>query len=144
MLKLLPRLDLYFWYNSAFGSPVARSQGIGYIQELIARLTHTPISVHNSTTNSTLDNNSVTFPLHQPLYVDATHEVVVLNIITALNLSNFAETGPLPADHIPKHRKFVSSQLAPFGTNMQFQRKHRAPPLIEYPLTSIPRCSPFL
>ncbi|KIO21315.1 hypothetical protein M407DRAFT_218939 [Tulasnella calospora MUT 4182] len=114
-------MDLSYWYNSAFGSPVARIQGLGYLQEMVARLTHTPIPIHNSTTNSTLDNNPITFPLNQALYVDATHEVVVLNIITALNLSNFAETGPLPSDHIPEKRSFVASQLAPFGTNMQFQ-----------------------
>ncbi|KAG9021400.1 hypothetical protein FS837_007301, partial [Tulasnella sp. UAMH 9824] len=114
-------MDLLFWYNSAFGSPVARIQGIGYLQEIVARLTHTPIPSYNSMTNSTLDANPITFPLNQALYVDATHEVVVLNIITALNLSNFAETGPLPYDHIPEKRSFVASQLAPFGTNMQFQ-----------------------
>jgi hypothetical protein len=37
-------LDLYFWYGSGFGSPVARVQGIGYVQELVARLTHTRIA----------------------------------------------------------------------------------------------------
>ncbi|KAI0752965.1 phytase [Daedaleopsis nitida] len=114
-------VDLYFWYNSAFGSPVARAQGIGYVQELLARLTHTPIPIHNSSTNATLNDNSVTFPLGQSLYVDATHDTVVLNVITALNLSNFAADGPLPSDHIPKHRSFKTSQLAPFATNMQFQ-----------------------
>jgi hypothetical protein len=66
-------------YTSAYGSPVARVQGIGYIQELVARLTQTPIETHNSSTNSTLDNNPITFPLDHSLYVDATHEVVVLN-----------------------------------------------------------------
>ena len=66
-------------YGSAFGSPVARVQGIGYIQELVARLTHTPIKTHNSSTNATLNDNPITFPLGQSLYVDATHEVVVLN-----------------------------------------------------------------
>ncbi|KAH9927417.1 phosphoglycerate mutase-like protein [Epithele typhae] len=102
-------LDLYFWYDSAFGSP------------LLARLTHTPIPVHNSSTNATLDDNQTTFPLGQSLYVDATHEVVVLNVITALNLSNFAADGPLPFDHIPPNRAFKSSHLAPFATNIQFQ-----------------------
>ena len=132
-------MDISFWYNSAYGSPVARAQGIGWIQELVARLTHTPIAVHNSSTNATL-HRPETFPLGNSLYVDATHEVVVLNgafvhlvlpptccsvsllVITALNLSNFAENGPLPSDHIPKHRTFVASELAPFGTNIQFQR----------------------
>ncbi|KIP05069.1 hypothetical protein PHLGIDRAFT_31059 [Phlebiopsis gigantea 11061_1 CR5-6] len=114
-------LDLYFWYDSAFGSPVARVQGIGYVQELVARLTHTPIAVHNSSTNATLNDNPVTFPLGQSLYVDATHEVVVLNILTALNLTTLAAEGPLPADHIPKHRTFKVSHLAPFATNVHFQ-----------------------
>ena len=38
------RFDLGFWYGSAFGSPVGRAQGIGYVQELVARLTKTPIA----------------------------------------------------------------------------------------------------
>ena len=65
-------------YNYAFGSPIARIQGAGYVQELVARLTRTPISEHRFSTNSTLDDNPITFPLNQSLYVDATHEVVVL------------------------------------------------------------------
>lgn len=73
-----PRMDLTFWYDVGFGSPLARVQGLGYIQELVARLTHTPIATHNSSTNATLNDNPITFPLNQSLYVDATHEVVVL------------------------------------------------------------------
>jgi hypothetical protein len=134
-------------YDSAFGAPLSRALGIGYIQELVARLTHTRIERHNSSTNSTLDDNSITFPLDHNLYVDATHEVVVLNsefdiscithsylatfvlVITALNLTSFAANGPLPTDHIPEHRSFRVSELAPFATNVQFQREsdHRLP-----------------
>lgn len=127
-------------YDSGFGYPLARALGIGYIQEMVARLTHTPIERHNSSTNSTLDDNPITFPLDHNLYVDATHEVIVLNsefefshhllwsylatcilVITALNLSSFAANGPLPTDHIPKYRSFRVSELAPFSTNVQFQ-----------------------
>lgn len=79
-------LDLGFWYDSAFGYPLARSSGIGYIQELVARLTHTRIETHNSTTNATMDDNEFTFPLGQSLYVDATHEVVVLNSESTSNI----------------------------------------------------------
>ncbi|KAF5318138.1 hypothetical protein D9619_012221 [Psilocybe cf. subviscida] len=114
-------LDLQFWYGSAFGSPVARVQGIGWLQEMVARLTNTPIAVHNSSTNATLVDNPITFPFGQSLYVDATHEVVVLNIITALGLTNFAASGPLPYTHIPKDRSFRVAELAPFATNVQFQ-----------------------
>lgn len=72
-------LDLGFWYDSAFGSPVGRVQGVGYIQELVSRLTHTPIETYNSSTNSTLHADDRIWPLNDNLYVDATHEVVVLN-----------------------------------------------------------------
>jgi hypothetical protein len=52
----------------------------------------------------------------------------ISTVITALNLSNFAENGPLPDDHIPKHVSFRSSELAPFASNVQFQ--------CDYPLHS--------
>ncbi|KAI1790015.1 phytase [Ganoderma leucocontextum] len=114
-------VDLNFWYNAAFGSPTARALGVGYIQELVARLTNTPISIHNSSTNATVNDNPVTFPLGQSIYVDATHDTIVLNVLTALNLSNFAADGPLPSDHIPANRSFKTSHLAPFASNVQFQ-----------------------
>jgi len=114
-------LDLNFWYNSAFGSPLARALGMGWVKELLARLSGNPISVHDSSTNSTLDDDPRTFPLNQSLYVDATHEVVVLYILTALGLDNFAKQGPLPPDQIPKNRTFKTSELSPFATNVQFQ-----------------------
>ncbi|KAJ7862603.1 histidine phosphatase superfamily [Mycena olivaceomarginata] len=114
-------LDLYFWYNSAFGFALGRPLGIGYVQELVARLTHTPIVTHNSSTNGTLNDDPTTFPLGQGLYVDATHEVVVLQVVTVLGLSTLAAEGTLPADHIPQHRTFGSRELAPFVTNVHFQ-----------------------
>jgi len=113
--------DMYFWYDSGWGSPTARGLGIGYVKELVARLTSTPIEKHDSTTNGTLDDNPITFPLGNSLYVDATHETVVLNILTALNLSIFAAAGPIPPDYIPEKRSFIASQVVSFGTNVQFQ-----------------------
>ncbi|KAG7086430.1 hypothetical protein E1B28_002384 [Marasmius oreades] len=115
--------DLSFWYNSAFGSPVGRVQGAGWVREMISRLERKPVTQEDNkfSMNFTLDGDIRTFPVNQSLYVDATHEVVVLNIITALNLTNFAQDGPLPFDHIPKNRKFRVTQLAPFATNIQFQ-----------------------
>jgi 3D (Asp-Asp-Asp) domain-containing protein len=71
-------MDLFFWYGSGFGSPVAKVQGIGYVIELLARLTKSPIKEHRTSTNATLNDDPRTFPLGQNLYVDATHEVVIL------------------------------------------------------------------
>ena len=82
--------DLEFWYGLGPGNPTSAAQGIGYVQELIARLTQTPITQFNTTTNSTITNSNVTFPLNQPIFVDATHDVIIsysaaLSIIIAFN-----------------------------------------------------------
>ena len=59
--------DLQFWYSEGPGQPTAAAQGIGYVQEVVSRLTRTPIAVADSTTNGTLDQNNITFPLDQPM-----------------------------------------------------------------------------
>ena len=70
--------DLEFWYSFGPGNPTSASQGLGYAQELVARLTQTPLTNFNYTTNNqTLDDNNITFPLNQPIFVDATHDTVI-------------------------------------------------------------------
>ena len=44
----------------------------------------------------------------------------MVNILTALDFKTLARTGPLPEDHIPEDRSFVTSHIAPFGTNLVF------------------------
>lgn len=51
--------------------------GIGWVQELVSRLTQTRITEFNTTVNGTIVSNPVTFPFGQPIYVDATHDTVV-------------------------------------------------------------------
>ncbi|KAG2150718.1 histidine phosphatase superfamily [Suillus bovinus] len=110
-----------FWYSSGPGNPTAAAQGLGYVQELVSRLTHTPITVWNSSTNSTLDSSNITFPLNQPIYVDFSHDVVLASVATALNFTSLAASGPLPTDHIPPHRSYRSSQIAPFSGQLVTQ-----------------------
>lgn len=82
-----------FWYGSGPGNPTAAAQGLGYVQELVSRLTHTPINVWNSSTNSTLDSSNITFPLNQPIYVDATHDVVIASSMSPLPFQNKTTDG---------------------------------------------------
>ncbi|THG93046.1 hypothetical protein EW145_g8491, partial [Phellinidium pouzarii] len=96
--------DLSFWYGNGPGNPTSAAQGIGYVQELVARLTQTPITEFNSTTNATLGGGNITFPLNQPIYVDATHDTVISAIIVALNFTTLNANGPLPTDHIPENQ----------------------------------------
>ncbi|KAF9517077.1 hypothetical protein BS47DRAFT_1359844 [Hydnum rufescens UP504] len=113
--------DLSFWYTYGFGSPTAAAQGAGYANELLHRLKRILPSENPFSVNQTLDGNKITFPLDQSIYVDATHEVTLVNILTALDFKSLARSGPLPEDHIVRHRSFLTSHIAPFGTNLVIQ-----------------------
>ncbi|KAJ7648824.1 phosphoglycerate mutase-like protein [Mycena rosella] len=103
-------VDLHFWYGFGPGAPYASAMGLGWVQELISRLTQTRIT--------NFDSTPVTFPFGQPIYVDATHEIVVSQILTALNFTTLAANGPLPTDRIPPNQTWFANQLVPFGTNL--------------------------
>ncbi|KAL4069707.1 histidine phosphatase superfamily [Scleroderma yunnanense] len=144
--------DLSFWYSDGPGNPTSAALGLGYVQELVARLTQTPITVWNSSTNSTLDSNNVTFPLYQPIFVDASHDTVIANILTTLNFTTLAANGPLPTDHIPPNRSYIVSQMTPFASNLVAQvmscPASEDPTHIRFilndgviPLTGIKRCA---
>lgn len=114
--------DIAFYYNNGFGSPVAAAQGKGYLEEFVSRFQHQALSEYNSTTNSTLDSNPATFPLNQSIYADATHEVVVLDTLTALNLTAIFASGPPPLTGRPvQQNSFVASQVVPFATHLVIQ-----------------------
>ncbi|KAH9937170.1 histidine phosphatase superfamily [Fomitopsis serialis] len=101
--------------------PAAAAQGIGYVQELVARLTKKPLTSFDTSTNGTLDGNNITFPLNQPIYVDASHDTVIASIITALNFTTLAANGPLPIDHIPAYQTYHVHDIAPFTSNLVAQ-----------------------
>ncbi|KAH9926852.1 phosphoglycerate mutase-like protein [Amylocystis lapponica] len=113
--------DLDFWYSVGPGNPAAAAQGVGYVQELVARLTQTPPPLFSSTINGTLDGSNVTFPLDQPIYVDATHDTVIASIATALNFTTMAANGPLPFTHIPQDQTYRVQNIAPFSSNLVAQ-----------------------
>ena len=63
-----------FWYSDGPGNPQMVPQGIGYVEEMVARLTNTSINFIQlqSSINATLDGNNITFPLRQPMYCTST------------------------------------------------------------------------
>jgi hypothetical protein len=65
------------WYGAGPGSPIAAAMGIGYVQELVSRLTKTRITEFNTSVNKTIASSETLFPLIQPIYVDATHDTVL-------------------------------------------------------------------
>ncbi|WWC89684.1 uncharacterized protein L201_004609 [Kwoniella dendrophila CBS 6074] len=112
--------DISFYYNNGAGSPVAAAQGKGFLSEFVSRFTQTPMPKADSSVNSTLDNNPVYFPLNQSIYADATHEVILLDTFTALNLSALFSSGPLPTDK-KTESSFKASQVVPFATHLTIQ-----------------------
>ncbi|KAH8112806.1 phosphoglycerate mutase-like protein [Phellopilus nigrolimitatus] len=110
--------DLDFWYGFGPGNPTTAAQGIGYVQELVSRLTQTPITEHNSSTNATITDSNVTFPLYQPIFVDATHDTIISSIVVALNFTTLNANGPLPTDHIPENQTYFASRISPFASQL--------------------------
>jgi hypothetical protein len=112
--------DLSFYYNNGPGSPVSAAQGKAYLDEYIARFTHS-FPRPDSALNETFDNTTTYFPLNQSIYADATHEVVVLDTLTAFNLTALFNGPPLSAAGNRKQNSFVASKIVPFATHFTTQ-----------------------
>lgn len=78
------------WYGYGDGSALGATQGVGYVNELVARLTETPV-VDHTTTNRSLDADPATFPLDATLYADFSHDNDMANIFAAMGLYNGTE-----------------------------------------------------
>lgn len=112
-------IDISFAGNNAFQSPTGRAVGIGWAQELIARMTHQYINAPSGTqVNTSLDSMSSTFPIDQTLNFDFSHDTNIMSDLTALGLTQFAQF--LPTDHIIPH-DLVVSHLEPFATRLDVE-----------------------
>jgi hypothetical protein len=112
-------LDIAFSAGTGFASPVGRAIGVGYVEEVLARMQHHVIPSSRSQINTTLDNNTDTFPVHQALNLDFSHDANIISILVAFGLSQFAEH--LPTTHIKEDREFVMSYLMPFAGRLDIE-----------------------
>jgi 3-phytase len=83
-------LGKYYGYGN--GNPLGPTQGVGFVNELIARLTGKPV-VDPTSVNHTLDADLATFPLDSKLYADFSHDNAMTSIFSGLGLYN--DTPPL-------------------------------------------------
>ncbi|MCJ1403362.1 hypothetical protein MMC11_006585 [Xylographa trunciseda] len=65
------------YYGFGNGNPLGPTQGVGFTNELIARMTKKPVHDH-TTVNHTLDDSKDTFPLDRILFADFSHDKLVL------------------------------------------------------------------
>ncbi|KDN39314.1 phosphoglycerate mutase-like protein [Tilletiaria anomala UBC 951] len=113
-------LDLQFQGDYGSMSPSGRAQGIGYVQEFLARLTNGTIPADQITTqNSTLLTPEY-FPTDQPMYVDFTHDDIILSVLVALNYTHVVGEY-LSATTMDDNRTFVLSHITPFAARLIFE-----------------------
>lgn len=80
------------YYGFGAGNPLGPTQGVGFTNELVARLTGQAVEDATST-NHTLDASAATFPLNRTLYADFSHDNDMTSIMYALGL--YSATKPL-------------------------------------------------
>jgi hypothetical protein len=112
------------YYGYSWGEPLGATQGVGFTNELIARLTATPVEDHTST-NHTLDDSEETFPLggEPVLYADFSHDNDLTGIFSALGLFN--ETKPLSTDAMQDVNAtdgYSASWTVPFAARAYFEK----------------------
>ncbi len=113
-------LDKY--YGHGMGNPLAPSLGVGFVNELIARLTRKPVQDETST-NHTLDSSNLTFPLDAKLYADFSHDNDMEAIFAAMGLYNATISLPLTAIQDAEHSHGFSAALTvPFAARMYVEK----------------------
>ncbi|KAJ7493801.1 histidine phosphatase superfamily [Mycena latifolia] len=113
-------MDLDKYYGTGYGAFLGRVQGVGYVNELLARLTHTPVN-DSTQTNHTLTGNPTTFPLDRTLYADFSHDNEMIAIYAALGL--FPQKSALdPTTPPTEGQTWVASRLVPFSAHMVVER----------------------
>ncbi|KAI0355437.1 phytase [Trametes cingulata] len=111
--------DLDKFYGTGYGQPLGPVQGVGYINELLARLTGKPVSDHTQT-NHTLDSSPTTFPLNRTLYADFSHDNQMIAIFSAMGL--FKQSAPLDPTHPDPKRTWRVQHMVPFSARMVIER----------------------
>ena len=115
------------YYSYGWGNPLGPTEGVGWANELIARLTDSPVKDHTST-NTTLDHDPETFPLpiyDRPtqIYADFTHDNDMVAALSALRL--YEDTPLLRNDtrqDIKQTRGFSSAWVCPFAARVYVEK----------------------
>lgn len=113
--------DLEFFGSYGAGSPVGPAQGVGWVNEFLARLTNSKWDAALQTSeNATLASEELTFPVHHRFYVDFTHDSVIANVLGALDLPDFKKD--LPVLKPDPERKYKTSEIVPFASRLIVER----------------------
>lgn len=110
------------YYGYSHGNPLGPTQGVGFVNELIARMTNGEVNDHTST-NHTLDGSKDTFPLGKQLYADFSHDNDMMGIFAAFGF--YEELPMLPNTTIvgaPNAHGFSAAWVCPFAARAYFEK----------------------
>ncbi|KAH9811022.1 histidine phosphatase superfamily [Melampsora americana] len=117
-------IDLDKLYKHGYGNKLGAVQGVGYVAELLSRLTGDASYVRNDKTqvNHTLDQSIEAFPLNRKVYLDFSHDNQMISIISALGI----KFEPLLSPHGPplSDREWRMSSMVPFASRLTFEKVH--------------------
>ncbi|PNS14244.1 Acid phosphatase [Sphaceloma murrayae] len=113
-------LNKYFGYGA--GNPLGPTQGVGFVNELVARLTDLPVRDATST-NRTLDADPRTFPLGKSLYADFSHDndmtavMFAMGLFEGLSAPSVEGVGDEGVD-----ARYTAATTVPFGARIYVER----------------------
>jgi hypothetical protein len=112
------------YYGFGPGNPLGPTQGVGFVNELIARLTNSPVQDHTST-NRTLDSSPTTFPVdsRHVLFADFSHDNDMTGILAALGALN--STKPLSNTTLETPTQangYSAAWTVPFAARVYFEK----------------------
>lgn len=101
------------------GHPLGAVQGVGYITEVLSRLTGQLVP-DDTQTNHTLNSSPSTFPLDRPVYADFSHDNQQMAIFAAMGLLDATVVHPAHPAQDPKD--WLASCMVPFASRMVVER----------------------
>jgi len=114
-----------FTNQSCTGNFLGAAQGAGWVAELIARLSSSPV-IPGGSVNTTLDSSRSTFPLGLLMYADFSHDDQLTSMFSAMGLydalfasglSNTTITTPTAANNY-----YSAAWTVPFASRMYVER----------------------
>jgi len=113
-------LNKFYGYGS--GNPLGPTQGVGFAEELLARLTGTPV-VPEASINRTLDSDPASFPLNRTLYMDASHDNDMTGILFALGIYNSTEMlSNTTVETTAQTNGYSAAWTVPFAARVYFEK----------------------
>lgn len=112
-------LNKYYGYGS--GNPLGPTQGVGFTNELIARLTSSPVN-DSTSTNHTLDSSNATFPLGNALYADFSHDNDMTAIFFAMGLYDTPPLSNTSIETTEQTRGYSAAATVPFAARAYFEK----------------------